>query len=76
MKHPNWFKAWGCIYRPTSWQGILACLLALIFCVQVFVVVDRNSHSVSDTFYGIFPYVVPTLILLYWLASKTSSPPE
>jgi len=76
MKHPNWFKAWGWIYRPTSWQGILACLFTLVFCVQVFVAVDRNSHSVSDTFYGIFPYVVPTLILLYWLASKTSSPPE
>jgi len=38
----------------------------------VFVAVDRHSHSASDTLYGIFPYVVPCLIVLYWIASKTS----
>jgi hypothetical protein len=73
MKRAVWFKPWGWIYRPTTWQGMLACLLALAFCVQVFFAVDRNSHSVSDTLYGIFPYIVPTLMLLYWVASKTSS---
>jgi hypothetical protein len=72
MKNVVWFKSWGWIYRPITWQGIVACLLALVFCVQVFFAVDRNSHSASDTLYGIFPYVVPCLILLNWLASKTS----
>jgi hypothetical protein len=67
-----WFKPWGWIYRPVSVPGMVAVLLAAIFCVQVFVAVDRHSHSVSDTFYGIFPYVVPCLMLLNWLASKTS----
>jgi hypothetical protein len=52
--------------------GGLLVLLALLFCIQVFVAVDRNSHSVSDTLYGVFPYIVPTLIVLYWIASKTS----
>ena len=60
MKRISWFKSWGWIYIPTSWQGFIA--------------LDRNSHSVSDTLYGIFPFVVPCLILLYWVASKTSSP--
>ena len=68
----GWFKPWGWIYRPVSWQGILIVLLDLAFCVQVFIVVDHNSHSVSDTLYGIFPYVIPALILLNWVASKTS----
>jgi hypothetical protein len=68
----KWFRAWGWIYRPVSWQGGLLVLLALLFCIQVFVAVDRNSHSVSDTLYGVFPYIVPTLIVLYWIASKTS----
>jgi hypothetical protein len=68
----NWFKVWGWIYRPTSWQGWLLSLLALLFCIQVFVAIDRNSHSVSDTFYGIFPYIVPTFLLLGWIASRTS----
>jgi hypothetical protein len=47
-------------------------LFALAFCVQVFIAVDRQSHSVSDTLYGIYPFVVPTLIVLYWVAAKTS----
>ncbi|MBI1925380.1 hypothetical protein HYR99_14155 [Candidatus Poribacteria bacterium] len=67
-----WFQPWGWIYRPVSVAGWFAVLLALIFCVQVFLAVDRHSHSVSDTLYGIFPYVVLCIMLLNWLASKTS----
>ncbi len=69
----SWFKPWGWIYRPNSLEGVLLTALALIFCAQVFVAVDRHSHSASDTLYGIFPFVVPCLIILYWIASKTSS---
>ena len=72
MMKTSWFKSWGWIYRPISWQGVLITLLDLAFCIQVFMAIDRNSHSVSDTLYGIFPYVVPALMLLYWVASKTS----
>lgn len=68
-----WFKPWGWIYRPVSWQAALVSLITVMFCVQVFVAVDRHSHSVSDTLYGIFPFVVPALMLLNWVASKTSA---
>jgi hypothetical protein len=68
----RWFAPWGWIYRPVSWQSIVLILLAGIFCVQVFVAIDRRSHSVSDTLYGIFPFWVPCLIVLNWIASKTS----
>jgi hypothetical protein len=68
----RWFRPWGWIYRPVSWVGVLLVLVGGGFCVQVFVAVDRQSHSVSDTLYGVFPYVVPALMLLYWVASKTS----
>jgi hypothetical protein len=67
-----WFKPWGWIYRPCSWQGVVLVLLAVVFCVQVFVAVDRHSHSVSDTLYGVFPFIVPCLIVLNWVASRTS----
>lgn len=67
-----WFKPWGWIYRPVSVAGVAAVVLVLIFCAQVFLAVDRHSHSVSDTLYGVFPYIVPCLMLLNWLASKTS----
>jgi hypothetical protein len=68
----SWFKPWGWVYRPASWQAAVLVALATVFCLQVFVAVDRHSHSVSDTPYGVFPYVVPCLMLLNWVASKTS----
>jgi hypothetical protein len=68
----RWFRPLGWIYYPVSWQGVLLVLLVLVFCVQVFLAVDHRSHSVSDTLYGIFPYVVPSFLVLLWIASKTS----
>jgi hypothetical protein len=75
MKKP-WFREWGWLYYPVSWQGFVSILLTLAFGIQVFLAVDRHSHSVSDTMYGIFPYIVPGLIVLNWVASKTSKSTE
>jgi hypothetical protein len=72
MRH-RWFKAWGWIYRPASWQGVAVILLALAFSVQVFLAVDARSHSVSDTLYGIFPFIVPCWMIVYWVATKTAA---
>ncbi len=47
-------------------------LLGGAFSVNVFIAIDPHSHSVSDTLYGIFPYLVPAWILVYWVASKTA----
>ena len=71
---PVWFTPMGWIYRPISAVGWMLVLLAAVFCGKVFVRIDGLSHSASDTFYGLFPYVVPTLMLLNWIASKTSRP--
>lgn len=71
MKY-HWFSPFGWTYRPLSWQGTSLVLIALAFCIQVFVAVDRHSPSASDTLYGIFPFVVPMFLLLNWIASKTS----
>jgi hypothetical protein len=70
----SWFVPLGWVYRPLTLQAWLLVIATVVFCVQVFVAIDRHSHSVSDTFYGIFPYVVPALIVLNWIASKTSGP--
>jgi hypothetical protein len=56
--------------------GVILVSLAGVFCAQVFVAIDRHSNSVSDTLYGIFPFVVPTSIVLNWIASKTSGTTE
>ena len=67
-----WFKRWGWFYRPVSWPGAVVLLLALAFCVQVFIALDRHSHSASDTSYGVFPYFACCFLLLNWLAANTS----
>lgn len=67
----NWFRPAGPLFRPASVAGWLISLAAIAFCVQVFVAIDRHSHSVSDTLYGIFPFWVPTLLLLAWIADRT-----
>jgi len=72
MMQRRWFASWGWVFRPVSWQGVALVLLVLAFCAQVFLAVDRHSHSASDTLYGIFPYVVPSLMLLNWVATKTA----
>ena len=67
-----WFKKIGWFYYPTSITGGLITLCAIVFCITVFIAVDRKSHSVSDTFYGIFPYFISAMTVLFWIASNTS----
>jgi hypothetical protein len=67
-----WFRPWGWVYRPVSAAGWLALAAAVALCTQVFVAIDRHSHSVSDTLYGIFPYFAGSFLLLNWLAGKTA----
>jgi hypothetical protein len=67
-----WFKKIGWIYKPTSWQGIITTLALIAFCLHIFFFIDSKSHSVSDTLYGIFPYVIPAFLLYVWIASEKS----
>ncbi|MCB0659140.1 MAG: hypothetical protein KDC57_23520 [Saprospiraceae bacterium] len=68
----HWFKPVAWIFIPVSTAGYLITLLTLLFCINVFLVIDRHSHSVSDTFYGCFPYFISTLVVFFWIASHTS----
>ncbi len=67
----KFFQRFGWFYAPVSLAGFLLSSLALVFCVTVLLAVDRHSHSVSDTFYGVFPFFVCTFLLLDWIASRT-----
>jgi len=68
----NWFKRVGWFHVPASPAGAVLFLAAAAFCVNVFVAIDRHSHSASDTLYGVFPYFVCTFLLLDWIARRTS----
>jgi hypothetical protein len=67
-----WFKRFGWLHFPVSIPGAILCLLAVLFCLTVFRTVDRYSHSVSDTLYGVFPFFVCTFLLLDWIGDRTS----
>ena len=67
-----WFKRVGWFYLPISVPGAIVLLAALAFCVQVFLAVDRHSHSVSDTLYGVFPFFACAFLLFDWIAVRTS----
>ena len=66
------FVRLGWFYLPASVAGWVLYLLAIAFCVTVFVAVDRHSHSVSDTLYGVYPFFLPTFLLVDWVARRTS----
>jgi hypothetical protein len=68
----KWFRKFGWAYLPVSWQGFIVSLLLIAFLVNTFIAVDRHSHSVSDTLYGIFPFWVPSFLVWLWIGSNTS----
>ena len=67
----RWFRPAGWLFVPVSVPGVFLVLGALAFCVQVFVAIDRHSHSVTDTLYGVFPYVALSFLLVDWVASRS-----
>jgi hypothetical protein len=68
----HWFARLGWLYRPVSPAGVVITLLSLAFCLNVFVAVDRHSHSVADTLYGIYPFFICTFLLWLWVAGQTT----
>lgn len=67
----QWFKRLGWFYLPVKLPGVVILSAVLAFCVQVFFAIDRKSHSVSDTFYGVFPFYASAFLLFDWIASRT-----
>ena len=70
----TWFRPMGLLFRPVSLAGWLISLAALAFCVQLFIAVDRQSHSVSDTLINfVFNLLIIGAIysLIAYLTSRT-----
>lgn len=51
----RWFVPWDWIYRPVAWPGLLLVICVVIFCAQVFLAIDRHSHSVVILSMASFP---------------------
>ena len=69
-----WFKRVGWIHLPVSVPGAIITLVVLVFGAQVFLAVDRHSHSASDTLYGVFPFFACAFLLFDWVAGRTTKP--
>lgn len=72
-----WFKSkrygWG--FAPATWQGWLVLAVWLTIVVAFVVNIDSHSGSISDTLYGIVPFVlVMTLILVMISYSRGERP--
>lgn len=72
----EWFKRIGWFHLPVSMPGGVAAVGALAFCVNVFIAIDRHSHSNTDTLYGVFPFFVCTFLMYDWLARNTGGKGE
>jgi hypothetical protein len=66
------FRKFGHIYLPSSISGTALCLWTGFIAEQTFVMVDRHSHSVSDTLLGTVPIIGTMLLLLWLLAAKSA----
>jgi hypothetical protein len=55
---------------PLSPWAYLLDLLIIVFLATVFMAANRNTHSVSDMFYNIFPFFAAAFLLREWLAQK------
>lgn len=68
----KWFKKLRGSYIPSSWQGWLTYIPYVTFLVITFMAVNRQEHSASDVFFGIFPYWICAAIVMQWLAGRKS----
>lgn len=66
------FRKTGWIYLPTSISGAIISLGALAANIWFFVVLDRNSHSASDTLITLLPFMVSIWVIYGFIASNCS----
>ena len=68
----EWFKPWGWVYRPASWQAVALSAVTGGLCAELVTAAGSRSQSLGDLLLATFPAVVACLALLNWVASKTS----
>lgn len=71
----KWFHKSGLLYLPVSIVGWALTLLTGFIAVRTFLMVDRYSHSASDTLIGAVP-IIAVLFLLLWLVAARSTKSE
>ena len=63
-----WFKAkyYGYGWYPSAWQGWAILIIYIYLIIDIFRIIDRTSHSASDTLVGVFvPFILLSILLLF-----------
>lgn len=68
----KWFKKRGWFYLPISITGWFITIITILLCAWFFIVIDKNSHSVSDSIINFFPFGVSFFAVRFWIAINTS----
>ena len=68
-----WFVRRGWLHRPASVAGWLITAAATACMIQVFLAIDRHSHSVCDLPYAVYPHWGVTLLGGDWIARRASA---
>jgi len=63
---PYWFRPkrfWGCFafYYPANTPGWIATLILSVIAVAIFLLIDRQAHSASDT---LLQFALPAIVLM------------
>ena len=73
---PKRFLGWFAFYVPTSLGGWFATLFLLSFATAFFFLIDRQSHSVSDTLINFAPYAVMLMLVFDILCFRLGEYPS
>ena len=67
-KKEIWFKAktYGYGWYPSMWQGWLILFIFILAEILTFAIIDKNSHSASDT---LRPFIIFSIIYIVILIS-------
>ncbi|MFN0276832.1 MAG: hypothetical protein ACKVPJ_13880 [Chitinophagales bacterium] len=68
----KFFSKQGWLYVPANAGGWIFMLLAFATDIWLFVAIDCNSHSVSDTLINFLPYFTSVWVFFSWFAKNTS----
>ena len=73
-----WFrrKLYGWGWTPITWQGWGILLLYVVAMVLIFINIDKDSHSASDTLLNYFLPVLLLTALLIFICYKTGEKPR
>lgn len=73
---PARFWKWFAFYHPVSKEGWLATIILTFLFVKIFLIVDMNSHSVSDTLFAFAPWAMSILLIFDLLCFRTGEYPS